>query len=309
MIISSIILCAVLSFFGNTNRWQKVANILALSMPPPVGFSFCTPVGASATGNDCGSWNDTSTADVTHMAIKSWLERFPEYKKNEMYIAGESYAGVYVPMIVRNILAHPEDNINLKGFAVGDACTPPDICGSKPSGPYFQIQFLFGKNAISNRLYEEINFVCSQEELMNGGLSPTCAASVNQIDGEAGGYWAYAYYDDCWYENDIRRSRKLISATASKAAAGGISAGSVNERPYYGPPIAASTSRKATTARGSGDSSRGIDSLHDSGSSTSRQKNSVHSIDVELGGELSYPTRVVDVPNGYACGGPIAQVG
>ena len=72
----------------NEFGWQKVANILALSMPPPVGFSFCSPPGPSAKGDDCGSWNDTSTAEVTYFAIKSWLQRFPQYRKTDMFLTG-----------------------------------------------------------------------------------------------------------------------------------------------------------------------------------------------------------------------------
>ena len=72
----------------NEFGWQKVANILALSMPPPVGFSFCNPPGASAKGDDCGTWDDTRTAEVTYYAIKSWLDRFPQYRYVAMYLTG-----------------------------------------------------------------------------------------------------------------------------------------------------------------------------------------------------------------------------
>lgn len=30
--------------------------------------------------------------------MKSFYEKFPEYKDNEFYVAGESYAGIYVPL-------------------------------------------------------------------------------------------------------------------------------------------------------------------------------------------------------------------
>jgi serine carboxypeptidase-like clade 1 len=254
--------------FYNPYGWQKAANLLALSMPPPVGFSYCTPPGPSASGADCGNWSDTTTASVTYHAIKSWLQAFPEYSKNEMFLSGESYAGVYVPTIVRNILANPQENINLKGFAVGDACTPPDICGSKPTGPYWMIQFLFGKTAISNSLYEQINSICSLDELTNGGLSAACAAVVDQVNVEAGGYWVYAYYDDCWYENDIRRerSRKLIHIPSLHGEADDVG------QPYYGPPLTSGISGRSVS-------------------------------DWRL-----TPKSVVDFPNGYACGGPSAQV-
>eukprot|EP01035_Chromulina_nebulosa_P024704 gene24704-32179_t len=262
----------------NEFGWQKVANILALSMPPPVGFSFCSPPGPSAKGDDCGSWNDTSTAEVTYFAIKSWLQRFPQYRKTDMFLTGESYAGVYVPMIVKQILAHPLDKINLQGFAVGDACTPPDICGSKQSGPFFQIQFLYGKSAFSNKLYEEINNVCSEDELVTGRMSASCTKSVAKIDAEAGGYWAYGFYDNCWYENDIRRRgrRNLLSSRLQE--------GDDMQQQYYGPPIG----RRVTSEE--------MPSSPSSSAAVTVAASSSSSLSGLIGG------------NGYACGGPNAQV-
>ena len=220
----------------NPYGWQKVANLLFLSMPPPVGFSYCDPVGPAATGNDCGAWNDTTTGEVTYYAIKSWLDTFSEYKTNQMFILGESYAGVYIPMIIKSILAGQADyNINLVGFGVGDACTPPDICGDKETGPYWYIQFLFGKGAFSIKLYEEINTVCTHDELIKGKLSTICSNSVNKIEQEAGGYWVYGFYDNCWYENPIRRKRarrNLLSNYNNH-----FKSSSSKERKYFGPPI------------------------------------------------------------------------
>lgn len=52
----------------------------------------------------------------------NWLERFPEYKNRDFYIAGESYAGHYVPQLAHNILYHNKKAnktiINLKGIMV-----------------------------------------------------------------------------------------------------------------------------------------------------------------------------------------------
>ena len=47
--------------------------------------------------------------------------KFPELKDNEFFITGESYAGVYIPTLSKEILDHT--SLNLKGIAVGDPCT------------------------------------------------------------------------------------------------------------------------------------------------------------------------------------------
>ena len=49
---------------------------------------------------------DTQTAKDAWQAIKEWLKRFPEYEGRDMYIAGESYGGIYVPFLAfENTLA------------------------------------------------------------------------------------------------------------------------------------------------------------------------------------------------------------
>ena len=44
--------------------------------------------------------------------MKSFYEKFPEYVGRDLYLTGESYAGVYVPMLA-DILAN-DTAINLK---------------------------------------------------------------------------------------------------------------------------------------------------------------------------------------------------
>lgn len=51
-----------------------------------------------------------------------WMDRFPRYKKRDVYITGESYAGHYVPQLAQAILdynAISKNHINLKGLMVG----------------------------------------------------------------------------------------------------------------------------------------------------------------------------------------------
>jgi carboxypeptidase C (cathepsin A) len=61
----------------------------------------------------------------------AWYEKYPEFKKNDLWLSGESYGGIYVPYMAYNIdqhnTAHLEDDTVfkplLKGFAVGNGVT------------------------------------------------------------------------------------------------------------------------------------------------------------------------------------------
>ena len=67
------------------------------------------------------------------LSSQTYLESSGDYEKdgptspnlinNEWYIIGESYAGIYVPTVVRELINRDSVLKNcIKGFAVGDGC-------------------------------------------------------------------------------------------------------------------------------------------------------------------------------------------
>ncbi|XP_057493017.1 serine carboxypeptidase 1-like [Actinidia eriantha] len=103
----------------NKYAWNNVANILFLESPAGVGFSY------SNTTSDYDKSSDAITAADSYTFLVNWLERFPEYKTRDFFIAGESYAGHYVPQLAQLILQNNKITnqtvINLKGIAIGNA--------------------------------------------------------------------------------------------------------------------------------------------------------------------------------------------
>ena len=89
-----------------------MANVLFLESPAGVGYSY------SNTTADYSRSGDNRTADDAYLFLANWMERFPEYKGREFYLAGESYAGHYVPQLAHAILRHASPAINLKGILV-----------------------------------------------------------------------------------------------------------------------------------------------------------------------------------------------
>lgn len=65
---------------------------------------------------------DKFTASTARAALQSFFVKFPEFAANDFFITGESYAGVYIPTLSKEILDNAPE-INLVGIAVGDPCT------------------------------------------------------------------------------------------------------------------------------------------------------------------------------------------
>lgn len=126
----------------NPYSWSKITNMLFVEAPPSVGYSFCH-------NKDC-RWNDTTQAVANYAMLSKFFEEFPEYKKNDFYITGESYGGMYVPTLVEQI-HHHGNQVNLKGFAVGNG-----IIGHQDSFPGaggIHYEFLHNKAFISDKLW------------------------------------------------------------------------------------------------------------------------------------------------------------
>jgi cathepsin A (carboxypeptidase C) len=134
----------------NPFTWSSRFNLFAVDSPAPVGFSYCSEEGPSGDGRSCGPWNDNSVFTANRdVLVNLFNKAFPELLKNDLFIAGESYAGVYVPGIVNEILNTPnKGGLNLKGYAVGDGCmASPPVNSEKCHGPVYDIEFFGGHGA------------------------------------------------------------------------------------------------------------------------------------------------------------------
>jgi carboxypeptidase C (cathepsin A) len=131
------------------------------------------------------------------------MRAFPEYAKHDLFLTGESYAGVYIPMLAREILNDQSSSTRnyLRGVAVGDACMGTDVlCGDK-FGPWWYEQFMYGHGQISTKLHNELLHVCGIEQLQYGVTADDCKQLLDQMDKEIGGYYGYNLYDECGAEN------------------------------------------------------------------------------------------------------------
>lgn len=110
------------TFDMNPYAWNVKANLLYIESPGGVGFS--TNKRADL------KHNDNSVAKDNYKALLAFFNKFPNLKKNDFYMTGESYAGIYIPYLANEILINNKlplrsMTVNLKGIMINNACTDP----------------------------------------------------------------------------------------------------------------------------------------------------------------------------------------
>lgn len=137
----------------NPYAWNKRANLVFLESPAGVGFS---QANVSAT-----SYSDNETCIEQLAGLIVFFARFPNLAKNEFYIAGESYAGIYIPNLAAAIDAHnakvgrsDPTFINLKGIMVGNGVA------NRSSLTGASIEFYYKHDFIPEKYYQMVMKYC-----------------------------------------------------------------------------------------------------------------------------------------------------
>ncbi len=106
------------------HSWTQYYNMLYLDNPVGAGYSYTRkPKGFPKTIAE-------AVADV-RTALLKFYDMFPEYKENDLYIAGEDYGGKYIPPLARLIhvenekLSKGKFKIPLKGIMIGGGLLDP----------------------------------------------------------------------------------------------------------------------------------------------------------------------------------------
>ncbi|XP_047041760.1 venom serine carboxypeptidase-like [Helicoverpa zea] len=107
----------------NPFTWLHNHSLLFIDNPVGTGYSFTNHVDGYAK-------NMATYAEHLYSTLKQFLQIFPELRTAPLYLAGESYAGKYVPAMAMEIHKHkdtPGADINLEGLIIGNAYVDPDM--------------------------------------------------------------------------------------------------------------------------------------------------------------------------------------
>ncbi|KAJ5740963.1 hypothetical protein N7493_000835 [Penicillium malachiteum] len=141
----------------NKGSWDEFANLLFVDQPVGTGFSYA----------NTNSYLHELDAMSAHFMIflERFFELFPEYERDDIYIAGESYAGQHIPYIAKAIKERNKDaeadgrqKWPLKGLLIGNGWISPE---QYPS--YFEFAEREGVIEKGTAVYEKVeaqNKIC-----------------------------------------------------------------------------------------------------------------------------------------------------
>lgn len=152
--------------------WTKTASILFLDAPVGTGFSY-------STSADGWSSSDTDSALETYEFLRKWLIEHPKYLPLQLYVGGDSYSGIIVPLVVKHIVdaidEHTVPRFNLQGYLVGSPTTDENINTNA------KVVFAHRLALISDELYEAAKENCNGNY---GDVDPSntkCLSSLGEI--------------------------------------------------------------------------------------------------------------------------------
>ncbi|KAK6060359.1 serine carboxypeptidase [Cooperia oncophora] len=141
----------------------------------------------------------TVTASENWEALVAFFGEFPQYVKNDFYVTGESYGGIYVPTLVQTILdRQTQFHMNIKGFAIGNGCV------SDNDGTDALVNFEYAHGMIDDNKWQKIKSQCCNNDTdgcpfhsFNGLDSCSLFVQVTTLSAWEGGINPYNMYDSC----------------------------------------------------------------------------------------------------------------
>ncbi|XP_028789723.1 serine carboxypeptidase-like 11 [Neltuma alba] len=137
------------------HAWTKVSSIIFADLPVGTGFSYSKSLSSPQP-------SDWKLIHQAHRFLRKWLIDHPEFLSNEVYIGGDSYSGIPVPVLAQEISNGNEEGIqpwiNIQGYVLGNALT------TNTETENYMIPFLHGMGIISDELYTSFYDHCVEDK-------------------------------------------------------------------------------------------------------------------------------------------------
>ncbi|XP_072014104.1 lysosomal protective protein-like [Amphiura filiformis] len=151
----------------NPYSWNMKASVLYIESPPGTGFSY-------TVDGKLPSSDDQVTEDH-YAAIMDFFSKHPTLLLPPLFLVGQSYAGVYLPLLA--VKLQDVQGLNFQGLAVGSPCSNlKDLDNSL-------IYYAYHHGIFSQQLWTDLNKHCCNAEgtcNFHDNNKTSCVNSVGQ---------------------------------------------------------------------------------------------------------------------------------
>ncbi|KAI4318750.1 hypothetical protein MLD38_032420 [Melastoma candidum] len=157
----------------NPYSWTKVSSMIFVDAPVGTGFSYST----TQQGYDSSA---TKESMDLYEFMRKWLQTHPKFSTNPLYISGDSYSGIIVPMVAYHISNGNMEGLfprmNLQGYTVGNPMTLAD------SDINSRVEYAFYKSLLSIELYESARHHCNGDYINVNQGNAACIDDLKLIN-------------------------------------------------------------------------------------------------------------------------------
>uniref|UniRef100_A0A8C8GL74 Carboxypeptidase n=1 Tax=Oncorhynchus tshawytscha TaxID=74940 RepID=A0A8C8GL74_ONCTS len=151
----------------NPYSWNMIANMLYLESPAGVGYSY--------SDDSNYTTNDTEVSMNNFLALKEFFKAFPEYIKNEFFLTGESYGGIYIPTLAERVME--DASMNLQGIAVGNGMSSYEMNDNS------LVYFAYYHGLLGTSLWSDLQAYCCDGGKCDfyNNQNPNCSSNLKGV--------------------------------------------------------------------------------------------------------------------------------
>ncbi|XP_010046975.2 serine carboxypeptidase-like 17 [Eucalyptus grandis] len=161
------------SMHVNPHTWTQGLNIIYVDAPIGTGFSYSTTA-------ENYYIDDYRASYEIYQFLRKWLIQHPQFLKNILYIGGDSYSGIPLPMVVKLIYDGNGDGavpyLNLKGYVLGNPKTDDFVDDNS------RVPFAHRLTLISTEQFEEATEACNGDFVNINASNADCDTDIGAID-------------------------------------------------------------------------------------------------------------------------------
>uniref|UniRef100_A0A8C1PDI5 Carboxypeptidase n=1 Tax=Cyprinus carpio TaxID=7962 RepID=A0A8C1PDI5_CYPCA len=118
---------------------------------------------------------DFQVATNNYLALKEFFRLFPEFSKNEFFLTGESYGGIYIPTLAEIVME--DSSINLQGIAVGNGLSSYELNDNS------LVYFAYYHGLLGTSLWNDLQTFCCKDGACNfyDNQDVNCSTSLTTV--------------------------------------------------------------------------------------------------------------------------------